>query len=257
MPAISICLITYNREKYLKEAIDSILSQSFSDWELVIIDNGSTDNSVNGIIKSYVSKDSRIKLFLNNDNRVAYSRNLALSKCSGKYIAILDSDDVWCDNQKLIKQYEFLENNPDYVLVGGQGIKINEFGVRAGMIDNLLVDEQIRRKMFFYNSFIHSSVMYSREKALFCGGYEEIKALDDYALWVKLGLLGKVTNLPFYIVKYRCHSGNMDNTISSFKIYFDSIKIIYKYRNKYPKYLYNIIKLIYLSFKSIIYTNKF
>jgi len=60
MPIISVCLITYNREKYLKEAMDSVLSQSFSDWELIIVDNGSTDNSVDGIIKPYISKDSRI-----------------------------------------------------------------------------------------------------------------------------------------------------------------------------------------------------
>lgn len=119
MPAISVCIITYNREKYLKEAIDSVVSQNFFDWELIIIDNGSTDNSVEGIIKPYISRDPRIKLFFNRDNRIAFSRNFALNKCSGRYVAILDSDDVWMDNNKLGDQYIFLENHKKYVLLGG------------------------------------------------------------------------------------------------------------------------------------------
>lgn len=251
--SISICMITYNREKYLMEAIDSVLAQSFLDWELIIIDNGSRDDSVN-LLRSYSENDLRIKLYLNNDNRISYSRNLALSKCSGKYIAVLDSDDVWSNKEKLQKQFDFLETNFDYVLIGGQGTSIDENGNEIGKLNRLLTDKDIRKKMLSYNNFIHSSVVFNKEKALSCGGYDETinTGIEDYDLWLKLGNFGKVANLPQNFTKYRVHSGNIRKDLFG-QYYIDTIKIIKKYYKKYPNYFYNIFKLYYLAIKSKIF----
>lgn len=254
MPVVSVCIITYNRESYLKEAIDSVISQTFSDWELIIVDNGSSDNSVDGIIKPYASKDSRIRLFLNNDNRIAYSRNFALSKCSGKYVAILDSDDVWMDINKLEEQSRFLENHTDYVLLGGLGIMIDNKGNEKGKLTRLIEDADIRKKMLSYDNFIHSSVMFVREKVLNCGGYDEsLSIADDYELWLRLGCVGKFANLSKEIVKYRIHNNNasLGSIIKLFKINVESAKIIKKYKKYYPDYFYSIVKLYYSFLKSL------
>jgi len=245
---ISICMITYNREKYLKEAINSVLSQSFFNWELIIVDNGSEDDSVK-LIRSYCNNDSRIKLYLNNDNRISYSRNLALGKCSGKYIAVLDSDDVWSNKNKLQEQFNFFESNPSYVLVGGQGVSINENGTEMYKMNRLLTDDNIRQKMLSFNSFIHSSVLFKKEMALECGGYNEsINLGEDYDLWLKLGILGKIANLPQVLVKYRIHFGNLKKDL--FGVYIGTLKIVMRYNRKYPNYFRNIIKLYCLALKS-------
>lgn len=249
--SISICMITYNRGKYLKEAIDSILTQSFLDWELIIVDNGSTDNSID-LINSYINKDSRIKLFINPINKISYSRNLALSKCSSKYVAVLDSDDVWLGKDKLLDQYNFLEKNPEYVLVGGGGITIDENSKEIGKITHYLTDLEIRNKMLFYNNFIHSSVLYVKEKAESCGFYDEsINMGEDYDLWLKLGSLGKISNSNLFLVKYRVHSGNVCSG-DLLRVKRDTIKIIKKYKKKYPNYYCSIIKFYYTIFKFIL-----
>jgi glycosyltransferase involved in cell wall biosynthesis len=246
MPIISICLITYNRKKYLKEAIDSVLAQSFHDWEFIIIDNGSTDNSVDNIINQYVASDSRIKLYINYDNNIPYSRNLALSKCSGKYIAIIDSDDIWCDNNKLYQQYTFLNNNPDYVLVGGWGTKIDEEGeFLEGNIKHPLSNKDIKNTMLVRNNFIHSSVMYIKDRAVECGGYDTYtKIATDYDLWLKLGKYGSVANMPKYFVKYRFYDGNI--RFPRIKRHILIAKIVFRYRKDYSNYLYSLLRTIFI-----------
>src|SRR3989338_2915164 len=144
MPKISVIIITYNRAQYIGAAIDSIVGQTFSDWELVIIDDASTDNTAEIAIK-YAAQDSRIKFHHENINLgITKARNLALRLAQGKYIAVLDSDDVWADSEKLQKQYNFLENNTDHVLVGGAVIVINENGQETNRYKNSATDTAIR-----------------------------------------------------------------------------------------------------------------
>ena len=108
-PLISIVMVNYNQEDYLKESIDSVIAQTYQNWELIIVDDGSTDASVE-IIKSY--EDSRIRpIFLKKNRHICYATNLGLSHICGEYVARLDSDDVWCE-KKLEKQMNFFENHP-------------------------------------------------------------------------------------------------------------------------------------------------
>src|SRR3972149_6250546 len=169
MTMISIIILTYNRAGFISEAIESALGQSFSDWELIIIDDWSQDNTKE-IVESYVKKDGRIKYFKNNEHlRISKSRNKALGLARGEYIAVLDSDDVWSDRDKLKKQYEFLERNKDYVLVGGGVIVIDEHGQETKRYFNRESDEDIRWKILFQNQFAHSGVMFRCEAALKAG----------------------------------------------------------------------------------------
>jgi len=105
-PLVSVCIPVYNREEYIENTVNSVLGQTFQNFEIIIIDDGSTDNSIL-IIKSI--QDSRIKLFQNGVNKgVVYSRNRYLEEASGNFIAMLDSDDIWAPN-KLEKQLDFFK----------------------------------------------------------------------------------------------------------------------------------------------------
>lgn len=137
---ISITMLTYNRAKYIREALDSVVSQSFQDWELIIIDDGSTDTTAE-IVNSY-KKDSRIRYIINDSNRgIVYSRNKALEMSRGTYIAVLDSDDVWSDKKKLELQIAFLEEHDEYTLVGSKDIEVIDADINA---EDLLPSDWIR-----------------------------------------------------------------------------------------------------------------
>lgn len=235
-PKISIILITYNRSHYIKEAIGSVLAQSFKDWELLIIDDASTDDTKK-IIENLMETEKRIKYFFNKANiGISRSRNLGLSLAQGKYIAIIDSDDIWDEKNKLKNQYDFLENNQDYALVGGGVIVIDQNGQETKRYYNPESDEKIRKKILFKNPFAHSSVMYLKGAALNFGGYDpNLKTLEDYDLYLKIGTKHKLHNLKKYYSKYRVHAGNItaQERANMMKL---NIVLINKYKKNYPNY---------------------
>lgn len=235
MPKVSINMITYNRAKFLSEAIESVLLQSFQDWELIIVDDNSIDNTEE-LIKKYQKNDERIKYFKNEVNLgIVKSRNKALENSQGKHIAVLDSDDVWCDEDKLNKQSEILENE-DYVLVGGGVIEIDQNGVEKRRYLNSENNEEIKKKFLYRNPFAHSSVMFKKSLALEFGGYnQDFMIGEDYNLFLRLGLKNKILNLGEYIVKYRVHSQNecSKKKLESLKC---NLKIIKQYKGKYPNF---------------------
>ena len=150
---ISIIVITRNRANFISRAIQSVLDQSFSDWELIIIDDSSTDNTEE-IVQSFVIKDSRIKYNKNSTLLgISANRNKGLFLTTGKYMAVLDSDDYWLDKDKLQKQYNFLENNPDFILIGSNVRIIDE---KENFIKKTVwatEDSDIRKKILIKNFF--------------------------------------------------------------------------------------------------------
>lgn len=117
-PMVSVIMPTYNRQKFLPRAIDSILAQTYKDFEFIIVDDGSTDNSIH-LLKDYAQKDERIRVIRNKENKgISYSRQLGLNAARGKYIAIMDSDDVSLPI-RLEKQVTYMENHPDTAVVIG------------------------------------------------------------------------------------------------------------------------------------------
>ncbi len=241
MPKISVVIITYNRAPYICAAIDSVVCQTNSDWELLIIDDASTDNT-KLLIDSYINRDSRIKYIKNLNNiGISASRNKALHATSGKYVAILDSDDIWADEEKLQKQCNFLENNVEYVVVGGAVIVLNERGAVIFHYKNPITDMAIRKIILLRNPFINSSVMFVREVAIKCGGYEDYVVGEDYDLFLKMGQLGKMYNLNDFLVRYRKHDAGITWS-KRVRAAQDHLDIINKFKQAYPNYFFALIK---------------
>jgi glycosyltransferase involved in cell wall biosynthesis len=235
---VSIILPTYNGAKYISRAIESVLSQSFSDWELLIVDDGSTDDTEN-IIKEYANKDSRIK-YLKNENNLGTQKTLnrGLKEAKGEYIGRIDEDDEWIDKDKLQKQIEFLDNNSEYVLVGTGAVFINEDRKELTRCLMPETDEKIRNNLLCKNNFIHSSVVFRRNAVLQSGGYaekKETREVEDYDLWLRLGLVSKMYNLPEYSTLYMTREGGFSsrNRLNQLK---KGIKLSKEYKGKYPNY---------------------
>lgn len=241
MPKISVNLVTYNRAPFLTQAIESVKSQNFSDWELIIIDDGSTDQTKE-IIEKYLI-DNRIHYFKNEKNLgISASRNRALKESNGEYIAILDSDDFWIDNKKLERQNAWLDSHKDYVLVGTRAIVVDEKGQEINRLSGLLVDKEIKQKLLLKNPLIHSSVVYRRDKVLAVGAYGlNLDGFEDYDLWLKLGLNGKFCNLPFYDTGYRQHRFNI-SSLERLKLMTGNMTLIKKYRQNYPRFYRALIR---------------
>lgn len=212
-PKISIITVTHNREAFIREAIDSILAQTFKDWELLVIDDASTDNTEN-IVNEYILKDPRIKYFKNEKNLgIARTRNKGLELALGEYIAPLDSDDKWLDNSKLQKQVEFLDINQDYALLGGGIIHIDANSNNTKKVLFPVYDSVIRNIILQFNPFVQSTLLFRKKVALDLGGYSTSYMIcDDYDLWLKIGLKYKFTNIPQVLAGYRIHGTNITHT---------------------------------------------
>ena len=236
-PRVSINIITYNRADFIVEAIESVLAQNFTDWELIIVDDGSTDNTEK-VIEKYLS-DDRIHYFKNAKNLgICASRNRALNESHGEYVAILDSDDLWANPNKLQNQADFLDNHPDYVLVGTGIIVVNQKNQELKRYLNPESDKAIKSQMLAKNPFAHSSVLYRRAVAQSAGGYHPtLSAIEDYDLWLKLGQAGKLHNLPSYDLIYRQHPANA-SVVDRLRLMKENLNLVKKYRPFYPNFYY-------------------
>jgi len=236
-PQISVIMPTYNGDKYISKAIESVLGQTFSDIEFIIINDGSIDDSLE-IIKEYSLKDKRI-IILNNEINLGIQKSLnrGLHAAQGKYIARIDADDVWINPNKLQHQFNFLELNPGYVLVGTGARCVDE---NSNYIKQYLKekdDYKIRKTILGYNCFIHSSVLFNKKQALMVGGYSEEsneRHVEDYDLWLKLGTLGKMHNLQSFDVEYMIRKDSLSNKNQKEQI-IKTISVAHKYRKKYKK----------------------
>lgn len=210
MPEISVLMLAYNTEKYIDQAIRSILNQSFGDFELLIYNDGSTDKTAQ-IIKSF--SDDRIRFIDSEINRgLSYARMLSLQEAGCKYVAILDSDDIAMPH-RLKLQYEFMERNPSIVLCGGNAVEIDENGVlKKGLIHKKFKPHDLKTLLFFKNIFINSSVMYRREIAVDLGGYKDMAPVEDYDLFVRIADKYDIHTFNEALVYYRIHNNNISKT---------------------------------------------
>ena len=230
MNLVSIIITTHNRAHYLSGAIQSILSQEGVDFEIIIIDDASTDNTKD-VISAYLS-DKRIRYYkIEKSSSIPQARNSAIPYINSKYVAVLDSDDLWCDKLKLKKQTDILEKNNDIVLVGSGAITIDEDGKEIKKIFKPELDKDIKESLFKKNPFFHSSVVYRKSAAESVGWYnEKIKFGEDLDLWIKLSERGLMHNIPQTMIKYRVHKGN-----ESSKHFFGAILGVFKVMNTHRK----------------------
>lgn len=206
---VSVLMPVYNTERYLALAIDSIISQTFTDWELIIVNDGSTDKSEE-IVLSYT--DTRIRYIRNAENKgIIYTRNMMIEMALGTYIAFLDSDDI-SDASRLEYQVKFLDNHPEYALCGTWGVMIDDNGQQIGKINMPSSDEEIRCSLLFVNTFIQSSIMIRREVLISHPYDKAYPVAEDYELWCRLSHLYKLKNIPIQLTQYRWHGNNISKS---------------------------------------------
>lgn len=206
-------MAAYNAAKYINESIQSILDQTFDSFELLIVNDGSTDGTVDNINNF---KDSRIRLLHNDKNRgLTYTRNVVVNEARGEYIAILDSDDIAVHN-RLELQYNFFQEHPDFALCGGHGTVIDEASNPViGNRFTVPVDpDKIKMTLLFHNTFINSTVMYKTAALKELNGYNDYAPAEDYELFTRMSDKYPVANLDCVLVKYRIHSSNI-STVQS------------------------------------------
>ena len=235
---VSILMPTYNRVGLLERSIKSILRQSFADFELLIVNDASTDGT-KAYLDSLAAHDARVRPIHNARNNypdISKNLNEGLMQARGKYIARLDDDDYWCDDEKLQKQVSFLDSHPDYMIVGGGTIVIDENDTERFRYLKLETDEAIRSKALFANPFTHSTVMFRREDAVAVGGYGNFKNAEDWELWLKLGVRGKFYNFQEYFVRYLLTSQSKTFLFKRSQSE-EILKIIKAHRNEYPNFL--------------------
>lgn len=204
MPSISVLMPVYNAQLYLHEAISSILSQKFDDFEFLIYNDGSTDRSKE-IIESFNDPRMIFIDFSYNQGIVALL-NMGLQRARGKYIARMDADDI-AHPDRFQKQYDFMERNNEYVVCGTRFNVIGKKEVTQLPLDN----DDIKSKMLFITPFCHPSVMMrvevlQRHKIL----YDAANVLiEDHELWCRLAEYGKFANLAETLLQYRVHESNI------------------------------------------------
>ena len=199
----------FNGAKYIKEAIQSVLNQTFIDFELIIVNDGSTDESAE-IVCSF--SDKRIRFFENETNKgIVFTRNFAIEKSCGKYIAIFDCDDIMLP-EKLQKQVDFLEQNSNFAMVGSSIEMIDERSVSIGKhIYNIPV-ELLKTRLFFDNYFAQSSMLIRRDVLKKYFYDENFLQAEDYFLWSQIAQNHKIANLEEILIKYRVHNQSISNT---------------------------------------------
>ena len=228
MPLVSVLLPVYNTEKYISESIQSIINQTFKKFELLIIDDGSTDNSLK-IINTF--KDKRIRIIRNEKNLgLIKTLNKGIDLALGKYIARMDADDI-AHPQRLEKQFHFLEKNPQYALVGTQANFIWEDKVFSKMFNIPTNDKVLKLYSFFSCPFIHPSVMVKTN--IFKEFYyqEDFTTAEDYELWTRILRKYQGTNLSDVLLSYRLHHSNISNIQKCKQI--ESIRKIYQRNLEY------------------------
>lgn len=212
-PAISIVMPTYNAAQYIHQSVQSILSQTFTDFELIIIDDGSEDDSID-IIKTF--QDDRIVLIENNHNFIE-SLNMGIGQAKGKYIARMDADDIMVPN-RLEMQYYFMENNPDIDICGGWMETLNK---RTTIIKSPIEHKEICNSLLSVNCLFHPTIMFRQDSLSGIYFFPNLYKYDyiyaeDYKLWTDLLKEGlRFANIPVVLVQYRIWENQNTSRYSS------------------------------------------
>jgi len=211
-PKISVVMPNYNCEKYVWEAIESILNQSFTDFEFIIVDDWSTDNSWE-IIQEYAKKDDRIVAVRNEKNlKICKTLNKAIGLAKWEYIARMDSDDISI-NDRFEKQVEFLDKNLEVAIVWWTMEIMDENGKVYSKREYNLTDEEIRKKIFRYSPFCHPVIMIRKSIFDKSGLYDHnLVYSEDYDLYFRIWMYSKFANLSDILIKYRMFEWNSTST---------------------------------------------
>jgi len=205
MVLVTVIMPVLNGERYIRQALKSILEQSHTNLEVVVIDDGSTDDTA-GAIKNL--NDARICYQYQANEGISNAINKGLRLSKGELIAHCDADDLW-DKHKLEFQVKHMNSNPDIILSGTWASIIDENGLLIGRHRHVCESDLIKLKLGFDNPFVHSSIIYRRCAAVSIGGYRsdaDVAPPEDYDFITRMAVIGKTENLKALLTAYRHHS---------------------------------------------------
>jgi glycosyltransferase involved in cell wall biosynthesis len=208
-PWVSVLMPAYNARRYVGEAIESVLAQTWRDFEFLIIDDGSTDDTP-GILQRYAAGDGRIRVLTRSNAGVGAALNAGLAEARGELVARMDSDDV-CLPERFARQVEFLRQEPECVLVGSRVLLIDPEGAPLFGMDDIptgheAIDEMLLQARW---SIVHPAVMMRRDVVRRLGGYDnDLVPVEDHDLFLRLAEVGRLANLPDVLLRYRKHPMN-------------------------------------------------
>jgi hypothetical protein len=205
-PRVSVVLPVYNAERFVAEAVESILGQSLTAFELVVIDDGSTDRTP-GILAGLAARDRRVRLVSRENRGLTRTLNEGLETAAGEYVAIMNADDVALP-QRLEKQAAFLDAHPQVAAVGSQTRFLADGGGRGPATSLPRAPDAVRAFLAKASPLAHPAVMLRRSAVLAVGGYRpQIEPAEDYDLWLRLAQHHDLANLPDVLLDYRLHAG--------------------------------------------------
>jgi len=202
-------MLTYNRPQLIGRAIASACEQSFADWELIIVQDGSNPATAE-YLKEWLAKDPRILYLVRGTvGCIAEASNYGLERARGEYIAILDDDDYWSDREKLARQVEFLDRHAEYVGCGGGYAIVDERGRKRGMFLKPEEDGEIRRRALLANPIANSTAMFRRVIDGAPARYDPaMRGFADWDFWLSVAQRGKLYNFPSYLAHYALWEGS-------------------------------------------------
>tara|TARA_Y100000310_G_scaffold57488_2_gene52692 strand:+ start:26209 stop:26961 length:753 start_codon:yes stop_codon:yes gene_type:complete len=215
-PKLSVITTVYNCEKFIKESLDSLFAQKYTDLELILVNDGSTD-ATRSLLQPFLEKYGESIVFLNSERnrRIPTCRNKAIDVARGEYIAIHDGDDITLPG-RFERQVDFLDKNPEYFCIGAWAEEINENGEKIGERDypppthEGVVDIITSKETFYLNPVIDPTTMFRKDDFIKLGGYtlkDEIYTVPDFDLWLRAILSGRqIGNIQMNLIKYRVNS---------------------------------------------------
>jgi glycosyltransferase involved in cell wall biosynthesis len=226
-PLISIVIPSYNQAKYIAYNLDSILAQTYSNFEVIFIDDGSKDNTAE-ILKSYSEKDSRIKYFYQNNSERAVARSHGISKANGKYICLVDSDDTWLPH-KLETQLAVMENDPEIILCYAP---VNRIDPENKPLKNAARQQEgysgLIYKHLLMRNFIPSVTPMIRASVLKNIGEQvtDFIPYEDWDFWLRLSRCGKFHHIKEALGNYRLHPQQSVKNVKAPRIEEVTIKVL-------------------------------
>jgi glycosyltransferase involved in cell wall biosynthesis len=243
LPLISVLLPVYNGQKYLQECLESIKNQNYKIWELIIVNDGSTD-CTDEIIKSFiVTIPNEVKYLTFEHKGLPFCLNKGVGVASGKYIARMDADDIMLEN-RLKLQLDYLENNKDIGVLGGHVLEIDENGVVCSIIKHPQNDFEIKQSFRLSSALIHPTVMI-RKELLQANLYKELYPNpEDMELWIRLAKITNFSNLDAIILKKRFHSKQITTNSRIFKVRLNKDILLRNLENHNYNILVPFLKMV-------------
>lgn len=236
-PLVTILMATHNGSRFIREALSSVLQQTYERFELLLVDDASTDGT-GGVVRAL--GDARLRV-VRNSSQLGLTRSLnrGFELARGEFIARIDDDDLWAERRMLARQVAYLVSHPDVGLVGAQNIVVDARGREMYRWRVQTDDASIRRSFLRRNQFVHSGVLI-RRRALPEAGYDQRRRFaQDYELWLRIGQRWQLANLPDVWVKQRVNPRGVTSR-HNMEQFVSFLETAWEYRHDYPGFWRNV-----------------